>query len=446
MPFVGIGVGIGRQRFGGGIFAAYAARVAADGGVTEAGACVNAVSGISLNSSLLLVPSGYKSGVVYSQIPTNGDGDLTFTRASDATRVNSDGEIEVVGSGVPRLDYSQGSCPSLLLEPQRTNLQAYSNSFISNWTLGDVTTSVGESTLIDGQSTILMTENTANAVHRVVSTIVTTFTIGQTYTMSFYAKSNGSRNIGLRTGITGTSTNIIFNPNTQAVVSLPSGFTANITPANNGYYRYSITATASVSSDLLSIVLFSGTSLVYTGSGESIYISACQTEAGAYPSTYIPTTSATVTRLSDACSKTGISSLIGQTEGTLYWEGRTISGVGTDLLIVGDITNSVFINITSSNQVRIGIRANNALLLSPSGGTIAANNKIALAYKSGDIVAYLNGIEVITNSTSFTFSDLISSIEIGRPFYDSKATQFNQKSALFTTRLSNAELAELTTL
>jgi hypothetical protein len=85
-------------------------------------------------------------------------------------------------------------------------------------------------------------------------------------------------------------------------------------------------------------------------------------------------------------------------------------------------------------------------LLSPSGGTIAANNKIALAYKSGDIVAYLNGIEVITNSTSFTFSDLISSIEIGRPFYDAKATQFNQASALFTTRLTNTQLAELTTL
>jgi hypothetical protein len=265
------------------------------------------MSGLFNQASLVLVPSGYKSGKVYSEVPTDGDGDLTFTRASSATRVNSDGEIEVVGSGIPRLDYSQGSCPALLLEPQRTNLQVYSNSFISNWNLNDVTTSVGESTLIDGQSTILMTENTANAVHRVVSTIVTTLTIGQTYTMSFYVKSNGSRNIGLRTGITGTSANIIFNPNTQAVVSLPSGFTANITSANDGYYRYSITATASVSSDLLSIVMFSGTSLVYTGSEESIYISACQTEAGSYATSYIPTTSATVTRLADSCSKTSIS-------------------------------------------------------------------------------------------------------------------------------------------
>ena len=65
------------------------------------------MSNLFNEASLVLVPSGYKAGKVYSQVPTNGDGDLTFTRASDATRVNSDGEIEVVGSGVPRLDYFQ---------------------------------------------------------------------------------------------------------------------------------------------------------------------------------------------------------------------------------------------------------------------------------------------------------------------------------------------------
>jgi hypothetical protein len=80
------------------------------------------MSNLFNEASLVLVPSGYKAGKVYSEVPTNGDGDLTFTRASSATRVNSDGEIEVVGSGVPRLDYSQGSCPALLLESQRTNL------------------------------------------------------------------------------------------------------------------------------------------------------------------------------------------------------------------------------------------------------------------------------------------------------------------------------------
>jgi len=119
---IGLGVGINRSNYAQGIFNAYNSRVVADGGVTEAGACVDAVSGLLLTASLLLIPSGYKSGKAYAEIPTNGNGDLTWTRASTANRTNSSGNIELMASGVPRLSYMHGSCPALLLEPQRTNL------------------------------------------------------------------------------------------------------------------------------------------------------------------------------------------------------------------------------------------------------------------------------------------------------------------------------------
>ena len=46
-------------------------------------------------ASLVMIPSGYKEDVVYSQIPTDGSGDLTFTRASNGTRINSAGLVEV---------------------------------------------------------------------------------------------------------------------------------------------------------------------------------------------------------------------------------------------------------------------------------------------------------------------------------------------------------------
>lgn len=72
--------------------------------------------------SIAMIPSGYKANKVYSVLPTNGDADLSTTRASTATRVNQLGLIEEVATGVPRLDYSDGGCPSLLLEPTRTNL------------------------------------------------------------------------------------------------------------------------------------------------------------------------------------------------------------------------------------------------------------------------------------------------------------------------------------
>ena len=87
---------------------------------------------MSKTPSIAVIPSGYKGGVsgvdgtVYSVLPTNGDADLDFTRNCTATRVNQNGLLEEVGLNVPRLDYSDGGCPSLLFEPQTTNL--FSNS------------------------------------------------------------------------------------------------------------------------------------------------------------------------------------------------------------------------------------------------------------------------------------------------------------------------------
>jgi len=79
--------------------------------------------------SIAMIPSGYKANKVYSVLPTDGSGDLDSARTSTATRVNSEGLIETVLTGVPRLDYTDGSCPSLLLEPSSTNLITQSESF-----------------------------------------------------------------------------------------------------------------------------------------------------------------------------------------------------------------------------------------------------------------------------------------------------------------------------
>ena len=79
--------------------------------------------------SIAMIPSGYKATKVYSVLPTNGDGDLTFARNNTGTRVNKSGLIEGMATDVPRLDYSDGVCPSLLLEPASLNLATYSQDF-----------------------------------------------------------------------------------------------------------------------------------------------------------------------------------------------------------------------------------------------------------------------------------------------------------------------------
>ena len=109
-------------------------------------------------ASLILTPNAYKAGTLYSVKPEDGVGDFDFTRATTATRVNSAGLIETVATGVPRLDYPfidgvvQG-CPSLLLEPARTNLLAYSEDFSDNtWNKVDSTVTLNQGISPAGQN------------------------------------------------------------------------------------------------------------------------------------------------------------------------------------------------------------------------------------------------------------------------------------------------------
>ena len=103
--------------------------------------------------SITMIPSGYKAQKVYSVLPTNGDGDLTFDRNNIGTRVNKNGLIEQVATDIPRLDYSDGSCPSLLLEPASTNLAEYSEDFSQGWNKNNSTVTTNQTTSPSGDLT-----------------------------------------------------------------------------------------------------------------------------------------------------------------------------------------------------------------------------------------------------------------------------------------------------
>ena len=108
------------------------------------------------NPKLALIPSGYKSGTVYSILPNDASGDFDFDRASVGTRVRKDGLIEEVTNDVPRLDWYDSGCPSLLLEPQRTNDTTYSEDFTqtSYWNnVIDVVATKDEAVAPDGTLT-----------------------------------------------------------------------------------------------------------------------------------------------------------------------------------------------------------------------------------------------------------------------------------------------------
>lgn len=240
--------------------------------------------------SIAMIPAGYKTSKVYSQLPINGDGDLTFTRASSATRVNENGLIEEVVSNIPRLDYSDGGCPSLLLEPQSTNLLTYSEDFANVYYLKNLL-GTGLAPVVTSNQAI-SPDGTMNA-DRVVFSNVGAATSGDLsiveknlggglsadLTISIWLKSNDSNNYDLYFGRTIGKDTII--------------------EANQEWTRYEFSyndATAVFGIGLR------GT----TGSSETadVLIWGAQLEQQSYATSYIPTTGATATRLADVASLT----------------------------------------------------------------------------------------------------------------------------------------------
>jgi hypothetical protein len=157
--------------------------------------------------------------------------------------------------------------------------------------------------------------------------------------------------------------------------------------------------------------------------------------------------------VADACFKTGISSLIGQTEGVIFYDG-VLTGISTPFanLINSEknVTGSFAIGQNTAGNILCQLYINTSAVVNISGGAFAVGTrtKIAFAYKSGSSALYVNGSQLATSSATFTPIENIDDIFIGdvTTYFNYKEnTQVNQV-ALFKTRLTNAELASITSL
>ena len=248
------------------------------------------------DASLIVTPNGVKAGKLYAIKPTSGAGDLTVVRATTARRVNSAGLIEGVAANVPRLDYSNGSCPSILVEPQRTNLCIYSTD-LSNSTWGkdflsgslSVSTNSGVSPDGNNNATRLQMSFTSGGYSSVLQVI--DLPPMTTYTYSVYMKS-----------LSGTPTICFFN----------DGVSGNkLITLSNQWERYTFTITSSGSQAYPRFLLADG----LTSNSADFLMYGAQLEAGSYATSYIPTVASSVTRNADVISKTGLtgSSVITET-------------------------------------------------------------------------------------------------------------------------------------
>ena len=407
-------------------------------------------------ASLVVVPSGYKSGKIYAQKPLTTDGQLTFTRASTATRVNASGLIETVSSGVPRLDYTNSSCPKILLEPQRSNIRTNSEDGSGgNWgNPYQVTVTTNQTTAPSGATTADQVLDTAfNTPHRFEPSF--NATSGQAYTLSYFAKANTLTQChiyGFTDNFVFSGQTAIFDLSAGTVVSNSGNGIAKIENYGNGWYRVSLTLTAGATA--LGYFGF-GTAkngvLSYLGNGSSLYMWGIQLEAGAYATSYIPTTSAAVTRVEDAAYKTGISSLIGQTEGTIFFEVDKTTRLDNDYRVQisdGTTNNWLFVSVEVGNSIRLYCNVGGVNQFSVYGSVVTSGrHKVAMAYKANDFKVYVDGVAWITQTSGNV--PACSKFNLGSPAPTVDAANTDSKTAqalVFKTRLTNAQLAEITTL
>jgi hypothetical protein len=358
---------------------------------------------------------------------------------------------------VPRLTYQNGGggCPSLLLEKQSTNLMTYSEQFDqADWTKRNSTISANATTSPDGtQNADKLQEDTATGQHDFYQYFACIN--GNSYSMSFYAKASERTFCVASFSSTGLPVgDVFFNLQTGVVVSAPSGITATMTSAGNGWYRCVMSA-AATSTEAAYFVYgnaSNGSTKNYAGtSGSGTFIWGAQVEASSYPTSYIPTTSASATRVADACFKTGISSLIGQTEGVLFVDINYISHEAQSILAIEDwTTNSTVMRILADTSTSIGAQVyvaalgGNQYVATFNSAVNGQRYKCALAYKNNDFAFYINGTQVSTASSGTVPTSL--NVRFGA-FISGQTMdgQINQ-AVLFKTRLTNAELASLTTL
>ena len=395
-----------------------------------------------------------QTGFEYYIGVTNADGSASYTGTGSGSIYIQDAQLEqglvatdyiettttTAVSGItedlPRLDYSGGaSCPSLLLEPQRTNIIDQSEYF-GAWTFGSgITLTHNHATSPEGiQNATLLARTTSGNVQQSKS-----ITSGSTYAISVFAKTGTSSIVKIiSTGLFDVSDTTFDLSDQSITTTLGSVVDADIEDYGNGWYRCWITQTAASTG--------TGQVRINTGDNVNILLYGAQLEAGSYPTSYIPTYGSSVTRSADSCEKTGISSLIGQTEGTLFAEFE----IGVDFahfFLYTNTSNAIYIQTRIGDSWRAYVINGGVYEVIIVSGSVPTSGfvKMAFAYKENDFVLYANG-SLIQADTSGSVP-VCDSYDLGLgPYGAGLAAKRTKQTILFPTRLSNTELAALTTI
>lgn len=391
---------------------------------------------------------------------------ITFTRTTSATNpatyVNSSGNIALASNNAPRFDYDPVTlaCKGLLIEESRSNSLKYSEQFNdASWTkyLGFVTVLQDDTTAPDGNLTAdKLVPTTDNNIHLTFQNVAKSAT-ALTYSFSMYVKAAGYSRMGINIQNGPNGVSATFNLSTLAVTiaGFGTGFTpisAKIEPFSNSWHRVIIVLTSDATVQIgASIYVYNNSgSASFAGDGTSgIYAWGAQLEAGAFPTSYIPTTSAALTRNADVATMTGtnFSDWYNQAQGTLLSD-VMLTQVGTTFAYtVSDSTvnNQIYHRELASGGDCAVVTGNvtQAYLTKAYTPAVGSIYQAAIGYAANNIGFTVNAASVVTD-TSATIPT-VDRICLGGSYNNGAQRSMYLRSFYYwPQRLTNAELQAFT--
>ena len=398
-------------------------------------------------ATFLLVPVGYTTSIVNSISPNLiAANNMTFSRGSNATRVNSSGTIELLGNNIPQFDYGYTySYPSLLLEPQRTNSILYSQDFTqSYWT------SVISVILFGGSgSAPIATGNYATAPDGTLTATRFQFNLNGGTSINDLSVVN---KLGIITATNGISS-IYMKSNTSLTYSvfLSAGNATSLIPQliSTTWQRYTFLATNcdGIQFGLRGTIGTTDTAdiLAWGAQVEIVPVNGLQS----FATSYIPTTNATVTRNASSITKSDIytNNIISASGGTWFLDVSNNLSVAADNGLAQQLgLGNNFIGASADNiwigggasPGRLKIWTQVAGALATRYTTLTNNAKIVVNWDGLTMSTFVNGTKVATTSFTPVNMDTLRTYTVGMPYY------INQM-ALWNTPLNDTQCRLLST-
>ena len=391
-----------------------------------------------------------------------------YTPTTTAAITNYIPVLQTAASGVARFNCNPVTRESLglLIEEARTNLLTYSSDFSNAaWTKSAVTVTGTINIAPDGSQTASLVSDTAATSSFLLAGSATLITT-TAYTFSVYAKAQSNSLIQLTFDRVSSNNYANFNLSTGVISKLGANSTAVISPAGNGWYKCSVTATTvNGGAGSAKVYLINDANSVqapsYTGTGLlSVFLWGAQLEAGAFATSYIPTVASQVTRAADSASMTGtnFSSWYNQSQGTMYASGPfvTPTTVNSAFFALGsgidNTANTYFLVGAASGtgtRVRLlGYDAAETDVIDIYPATTFTNNQFvqaAFAYAPNDYALSLNGAAPsfdVVGHVPAPFDRLVIGAGLSTSAYQRNSTI--KRLAYYPMRLSNTELQGLT--